>query len=194
MFLNVQIKLTSEFLGQKRQRDGVRIFSKDKNKILWLVDLQQWSWAFKEAASALEFNEVDTSSIRVATGILLPTLALHRRRYTPERGKSRGMQEEMFESFRENSVITFQVLITSAMEEKKPGRRPPSLGEFESILAFVGEMVGLSPWGNKFGYGRFKVINIEKAKNLNDLHTLRRELDDDISLESGTREDADLQV
>ena len=37
----------------------------------------------------------------------------------------------------------------------------PTPAEFETMLTFIGEHLGLSQFGSKFGFGRFQVVSIE---------------------------------
>jgi hypothetical protein len=39
--------------------------------------------------------------------------------------------------------------------------RPPTKEEVKECFTIIGESIGLSPWGSKFGYGRFIVEEVE---------------------------------
>jgi hypothetical protein len=44
--------------------------------------------------------------------------------------------------------------------------RSPTNEEIIKMLNFIGDMIGLSPWGSHFGYGKFHVVSFtDKNKN-----------------------------
>jgi hypothetical protein len=117
------------------------------------LDLAQWTWAVNEAAQALHLS-FDTGSIRFPISIQRPTLVLYNRKWH-HLGKRR---EEMFESIRDGAELTFEVMLTSVSEDET--RRPPTAEEFRKVMECVGKTIGLSPWGSKYSYGRFKVLSL----------------------------------
>lgn len=146
----VKIRLTSSWLGSQNTKDRVRRFRRDKNGRM-VVDLAQWHWAFKQAAEALHMEDVDTTTIYPQDNIVFPTLVLYRRNYT----HNNKQQSEMFEAIRENTVLTFNVLVTGA-HGTGSGHQPDE-ARLQDILRFTGMFTGLSPWGGSYGYGRFDV-------------------------------------
>lgn len=157
MLYEVKIKLTSAWLGQQRTKEQIRRFRKLKPSNNIAIDNAQWQWAFQEAADALHLNHVDVSTIYTDQGFEAPTLQLYNRRYT-HNGKP---HQELFESIRENTVITLEMLVTTPTQQNKL-TQSPSKSELDQILCFVGRMLGLSPWGSRFGFGRFKIESIEE--------------------------------
>jgi len=157
MLYEIKIKLTSPWLGQQRTRGQVRRFRRDNGNRL-LIDTAQWQWAFQEAADALHLDKVDVSTIHTESGFDAPSLQLYNRRYTYN-GKA---HTEMFESIREGAVITFDLLVTTPPPGPSDSSSvsPPDNVELKSILAFVGKMLGLSPWGTRFGFGKFTVEQV----------------------------------
>ena len=152
MYIDVRLKLTSPFLGNKRTPAQVRRFVRNKDDLA--LDLVQWNWALKESLMALHIDSVDLECIRLPTGIRMPAVVAYNRRWD-NKGKE---QQEMFEAIREGTVLTVPVLITSTSENSS--LRPPATEEFKSLINFTGKMLGLSPWGCRFGYGRFYVLSI----------------------------------
>ena len=153
----IKIRLTAPWLGHQKTRSNVRRFHRGKDGGL-AVDLSQWNWTFKQASQALHMDGVDTDTIRPEVNITLPSLVLYRRSYTHNNKK----MEEMFEAMRENTVITFNVLVTDGTQVKnvKDIVKPIGKEELEKILAFTGKFLGLSPWGGNYGYGRFDIVSV----------------------------------
>lgn len=159
MLLTIKIRLKSPLLGQQATGKSpgakgtsvqVRRFKKEGDQIS--IDIPQWLWWFREAANALKMKDVDVSCIRMDSGFRAPALFLHNRRWT----QSSKLQQECFESIREGTVLTLPLFIASTEDPKSP-LRPPTLTEVHQLFAFVGQWLGISPWGGKFGYGRFTV-------------------------------------
>lgn len=158
MLFHLRIKATEPFLGNKRTPPAkpgdlcVRRFVRKEEEIA--LDLAQWNWAVEQAALALHID-IDTNSVRFPVSIQRPSLVLYVRRWHHQ-GKRK---EEMFESIRDGAELGIDVLLTSVSENEN--KRPPTQDEFLKIMTFIGDMLGLSPFGSKFGYGRFKVISLE---------------------------------
>jgi len=156
MLFEVKLRLTRHMLGQQRTTDGVRRFTRvrsDDNRIS--LDLQHWSWALREAATSLHLP-VNISTLYPASGIVVPTLVMYTRRWTTKAADGRERpQSEMFEAIRDGTVLTFQ-LVSTAGPEKSDGPAP-DVAQITALLNFVGEFIGISQWGNKYGYGRFRV-------------------------------------
>ncbi len=116
-----------------------------------------WGWAVNNAAQQLKISDFDDESIRPArVWSELPPIALHRRNWN----KGGQMKSEDFESFTEGSVVAVKMFLASP--HRGIGGRQVSVEELYDIGSHVGEYFGLSPWGSKFGYGRFQVISVNK--------------------------------
>ena len=159
MLYEAKIRLNKAFLGSQCTRDKIRRFHKTKSGEI-IIDTDRWSWALREAAISLRLDKtVDLDCIRFEEGFRSPTLSLYVRKWH-ERGKQR---EEMFESIRENTILTFDILITSVYTEQGlNAKQPPDAEQFTALMNFVGKMIGLSPWGSKFGFGRFQVESLKE--------------------------------
>lgn len=163
MQLTCKIRLRSELLGDRRTTEGIRRFNKDGHGN-WLIPIPQWRWAFTEAINDLNLKDTSVDFYRFESSIRMPKVVLFERSWSQENKKMQ--QREMFESIRKNTQITFKMLVTSAVEPGTHCRldvRPPHRDETETILKYIGEFLGLSPWGSKFGFGRFSLINLEDA-------------------------------
>ena len=151
MYIDVRLKLTSPFLGNKRTPTQVRRFVRNKEDLA--IDLVQWNWALKEAQLALHIEAIDLECVRFPASIRMPAIVAYNRRWD-NKGKE---QQEMFEAVREGTVLTVPILITSTSSNS--ALRPPDVEELKNLLNFAGKMLGLSPWGCRFGYGRLYVLS-----------------------------------
>jgi hypothetical protein len=123
------------------------------------IDSIEWQWAFASAAKALECD-VNVETIRTESGFDAPSICLYNRKYH-HNGKP---LEEMFESIREGAVITLHVLVMESGEIHGQQYKAPSKEELHWIFDYVGMFIGLSPWGSRWGFGRFEVESIEVVK------------------------------
>lgn len=158
MLYEIKFKLASPWLGQQRTNKHVRRFRREKDNRL-TIDTAQWQWALQEAADALHLDHVDVSTIRTEVGFDSPSLQLFNRRYS-HKGKP---HEEMFESIREGTILTFDILVTKPppASTEDDVRTSPGQRELHTMFEFVGKMIGLSPWGTRFGFGRFIVDQLK---------------------------------
>jgi hypothetical protein len=143
MLILARIKLTKAWLGdQQPGNDGVRRFQKAGH--LMKVNDAMWRAQFKEAVSNLHLR-INDNAIQPPRELLPASIHLYTRHYSQ-------VKVDYFESFRKGTVLNIQFLV------KESGLPAPSLEQFTQILKFVGQWLGLSPWGNKFGYGTFDVL------------------------------------
>lgn len=160
MLYDLKIRVTSPWLGDiRRAKDTHRRFQRGHTPDILAFDLPRLQWTLEEARDALRLPHVDTKTIRMEEGFRSPTLTSYRRRFSSR--QSPQQQEDFFEAIRENTVLTMQVLVTRPLPKQSTGQTPPSAEELSQIFKFVGSMLGLSPWGGHFGYGRFEVISLE---------------------------------
>ena len=161
MLYEIKIKVTSPWLGDKKGVDQVRRFQKrtlDDGAEGFSIDLPYWCWALGEAIDALHIgNILIVDHVRVEDAIKKPTLVLHNRRWYDKVGKPKT---EMFESIRENTTLNFKLVVTKAQLLGNALTVSVTKAEIMSIFNFIGKYIGLSPWGNKFGYGRFRVVEV----------------------------------
>jgi hypothetical protein len=162
MMLRVRIKLLTPLLGSKATRDGVRRFNRDNRMDGDTVplDMALWHWALSQAADTLGVP-FSGDMVRMADGVKGPALSLYIRRYR----RSAGGEEckEQFESVRGGAEldIPFMLFTSPAPGAGKDGIL--TLEDFRRILELTGSMVGVSPWGSKFGYGRFRLLGVEES-------------------------------
>jgi hypothetical protein len=160
MLFELKLKVASPWLGDiRRGKDTHRRFQRGHTDDLLAFDLPRLQWTFTEACDALHLAHVDVKTIRMEEGFRAPTLTSYRRRYSYQQNKKQ--QEDFFEAIREGTVLTMQVLVTRNLPNHQTALKPPTQEELSQIFKFVGAMLGLSPWGGHFGYGRFDVISLE---------------------------------
>ena len=147
MTLNVKLRLTSPFLGEMLpDRSGVRRFRKQGNCIL--IDSGHWLEQFRQAAH-FTGTRVDCAAVFPPSVLLAASYHNYRREYSK-------VKVEHFESFRKGTILSTQLEIMN-----KP--QAPTLEQMKHILDYVGAQLGLSPWGSKFGFGRFEVYELTKS-------------------------------
>jgi len=153
MIILIKIRLTSPILGENRlDSRGVRKFKKRSGGDI-LIDKRHWNEQLDTAKGILKLP-VNNSCVIIPDKYVSPTLHLYRRRFS-------GTKIELFESIRTGTVLTFEL----ATREDQPNC--PTLDQIEKMLVVIGEHLGLSQWGSKFGFGRFKVQTcLQKNVNL----------------------------
>lgn len=174
---DIRIKLTEAMLAARRGSNKIRRFDiapVDKKKfpdkpLMWEPNLLQWRWALKEALEAKGLSSDSVIDfIRLPNQIKCPSIHLYQRNWKDS--KNPGVQQhELFEAFNVGSEITIPILIVSELEDKDETQpknafaemfktKPPTKQDVIDCFEIIGANIGLSPWGSKFGYGRFVVI------------------------------------
>lgn len=159
--------MKTDMLGAQQTKERVRRFKRAGVEKLQL-ELPQWYWAIDQAIEALSIKNVDSFAVRLSDTFVSPTLNLLVRRWSG--GKGKNQEKEMFESINKGTILTFPLLLASSADPTSPldAGRPPSIKELEQIFSLIGEMLGLSPWGSKFGYGRFRVESLKEISKKNE--------------------------
>lgn len=153
MIYEIKIRVKTPILGSRRDHKGIWRF--DRNDGGWEVDQKHWNGLTNNAIRNLEL-ECDRDQIRFPDVILLPRVELYRRVW-----KERGKNKEIIayhECIRKGTLIT---LVAVTLDWKWEQRvRPPDKNELAKIFQNIGDFEGLSPFGSKFGYGRFSLESI----------------------------------
>lgn len=161
MKIEITIRLLKAILGARRNQSCRVLDTVLKNgEIMWEVNQTQWRWVLSEALAALPFsNETSVDYIRLPIYIKCPNVQLYERKF---RDKTGERQTELFESFPGGSRITVPVFVLGSLDADSAsggGLRPPTTEEVLAIFEEAGENIGISPWGSKFGYGRFNIAH-----------------------------------
>ena len=201
MLIKMRLRLRTPLLGNQQTPENVRRFVRDDafRPPRLKVDLAQWYWAVGQSMEALGYSNLDQFAVRFEDSMVSPKLQLYVRRWSDT--KRGGHEQEMFESIGKGTVLTFHPMLLSTQEpsQAESKRRPPTLEELRKVMSCVGDMLGLSPWGSKFGYGRFTVESLEATNEPTgldayveeDLHAMGRELADDNAELPGAGEASD---
>lgn len=163
--IDIKIKLKKAMLAARHGKGDVRRFDLNpgsSNKVRWEINQVQWRWAMSEALDSMNLlRETSVDYIRIPVDIECPGIGLYTRRWTDKAGS----HKEDFEAFRAGTTITIPVTILSELEGKSDSPfdnllslRPPTEEEVFKCFDIIGAEIGLSPWGSKFGYGRFEVV------------------------------------
>lgn len=161
MKLNITIRLQKAILAVRRSEKFRIMDIVIKNgTLMWEIDPIQWRWAMNEALSAMGIRgETSSDYIRLPLYIPCPKVNYYERSYRDPEGQRK---KETFESFRGGSTFTIPVTILTQKEnDYDDGSRPPTEKELLEMFTIIGEDIGISPWGSKFGYGRFTVTRAE---------------------------------
>jgi len=142
--IQLQIRLTSPILAEKKTNAKIRKFEFECDGFLKLRK-KDWYDALREAANILEIDKnIDT--IQIPDTLISPTIRIYRRTYN--KGKT-----DVFQSIQKNTILSLQLKVSNK-------ETSPTVNELKLLFSMIGDFIGLSEWGNKFGFGRFKVLQI----------------------------------
>lgn len=143
MVIIAKIKLTSLILGENPpDNSGIRRLKKRSGAIA--VDTKQWMGQVRAACGVLGYK-INEDALLLPDTYTTPRIELHRRIYS-------GAKVELFESIRKGAELTVEFATREDLPEC------PTLEHVREILTAIGKHFGLSQWGSKFGFGRFKLI------------------------------------
>ena len=151
MIYDVAIRLETPMLGDQMNQNRVRVFRRGTSGMTLEVETYSWFEAFEEAAAVVS-NKFDASLLRVPDEIQLPSVHFYVRKYWAKGTRRKAAHE----CIRPGTVLRFQLVYVGKTDESEMLRK---------ILEFVGDRLGLSPWGSGHKYGRFHVIEIKAAQD-----------------------------
>ena len=163
MVIARQIRLLKPILAARPpvEKDGRREFdvlSRVKGKVTLPSNMARWEWAFLEARDALELPQLSVACITPATSFDAALTSTYTRSFS--RGSS-AKQTEKFECVPSNAVLSWSWVLASSLppyaEISELRSTPPDVQQFDAMLKFIGEMLGMSEWGNHYGFGRFVI-------------------------------------
>ena len=146
MLLINELKLTTPILGCKQVSGRPRQLLRDREGRPGLVDAV-WQKHFEQAAQELDIT-YSREMVTLPTGYEAGVFEEFLRSYS-------RFKKERFESIPKGQTIKFECMLMDTM-------LAPS--DFAKILSIVGTQFGLSQFGNRFGFGRFKVELIKREK------------------------------
>jgi hypothetical protein len=150
VFLEVNIELTTNFLGGGQRVNGVRKLKKSPDSRI-AVNEKEWKEDLKKVAEQLEI-EIDIDSFRFDTGFEFPEVNVLRRVYNKT-------NVDLFEGISAGNQISLYVAV--------PVKPENGLKDIETIFSLFGKFYGISQFGKKFHCGRFKLISINKLTKEN---------------------------
>ena len=179
MLLLCRLRMRSHLLGIRIHQVGrqsfIRRFERTDDQKL-KTPLPIWDWALRETFSNMGWRDkIDWSAVRPHPVFRADALSIHNRSYF----KNEKKKSEDFESVEPGQVIVQPMLLTDGPDNisarKRNGARLPAVGELGAVLDLIGQWCGISPWGNRYGYGRFDVVSVDPitVSDLNDIQGLK---------------------
>lgn len=104
-----------------------------------------WTASFRQAAQGLNRHFREAPRILAVPTVDGP-LGTFRRHYSKD-----GFKDH--EAYPPNAQVTVRFCLPVSL----------SVADFAALLNFVGDYVGISPYGHRDGFGRFKVESVESA-------------------------------
>lgn len=165
MLLLSRVRLSSNLMGIRRTpvRGGcVRRFERLPDGRL-KTPLPVWDWALRESFETFGWRDlVDWSSVRPDVAFQAERLDIYTRRWN----KGAEKMHEDFEAVLEGQEVSLPIIVSQGPDaigmRRSVKTRMPDLDELAAILSFIGRFLGISPWGNRYGYGRFELIDIKQ--------------------------------
>lgn len=144
MILYNELQITKPILGCKVVSGKPRQLLRDASNRPGLVE-PVWNKNFENAASALNID-FKSEMVTFPTGYEASKFEEFLRTYSK-------FKKERFESIPEGAKIWFDVMLSE-------GSVSPT--DYAKLLTYVGRELGISQFGNKFGFGRFEVLDIRR--------------------------------
>jgi hypothetical protein len=129
------------------------------------LDINYWNWLIDESGKALKVNHIRSSRVWIDDELKCPSLRLYNRPYvrTNKRTGERIREDQLFEMIDVGTALTFQVMaVESEGPEEESNQTPIEVEDLKRVFSVIGSNLGISPWGSKFGYGRYKLIDMEE--------------------------------
>ena len=178
MILRATIKVLSILLGDRNDRGVMRFARSEQDQNQWVIPVDEWDWLIRNAIQSLRLPpEVTADLVWAPAGITLPSIHLYQRaksKSTPWKAGDTGTPVK-HEAVYANTELTFEFALVEQMSRPPGGAagddlgpdhghgvylRPPTLEEMAEILSLVGLQLGISPWGKRFGKGRFRLLKL----------------------------------
>lgn len=165
MIIQREIRLLKPILAARPPRDpkSRREFDRVKSEegiIRLPMNMQRWEWAFLEARDSLGFKKASVACITPSTSFDVKLTSTYTRTF--RRGSDGAPQSEQFECVPSGASIRWEWVLSSSLpphvEIGELRSEPPDVAQFDAMLDFIGSMLGMSEWGNHYGFGRFEVV------------------------------------
>lgn len=171
----VQIRLTSPCLGDEISEVGPELerrsiwrFNRAHGTDMhWELDANTWEFLIRESLAALHLDkELSHHSFQIPSPIMLPRLTLLKRQTGKKRHGTNIPIYKDHECINTNTIITIE---THVYEEIPPEvrnqdkYRAPTIEDIRLVWTYIGKHLAISPWGRRFGNGRFTIEDIITA-------------------------------
>ena len=166
MLHTVRVRLSSPLMGDKivsvPGETELRVFRRaeqlEGDRLRLPADVDRWRWAFCEARDSLGFGDVNIGAIIPATHYEAPKSPGF---YTRNFSRAGRPASERFEHLKTGTNVDWVFTVASELPPHEANStqwtRPPDADEFLAMLAHIGEHLGMSWFGNEYGYGRFTI-------------------------------------
>ena len=145
MYIEVKLKLITNFLGGGSRKCGVRQLKRTSDNRI-AIDENEWRSDISESAESLGLK-LDVKSIRFELGFDPIKVCTLRRTYNK-------VNVEMFEGIPSGTTISIFLYADKRMDNC------PSLEDIRKVMDVFGKFFGISQFGKKFQCGRFEVKEI----------------------------------
>ena len=147
MILEINIELTTNFLGSGPRINGVRTLKRSPDNRI-AINEKEWREDLARAARDLDLN-VNMESLALEPGFEFPEINVLRRVYNKT-------NVDLFEGVSAGNKLNIYAMLDESIE------RHPKLDELTKMFEIVGKFIGISQFGKKFHCGRFKVLTVAK--------------------------------
>lgn len=147
--MDVKLRLTSHVLGENQMdHRQIRRFRRFNGEIH--VNKKDWRLKIALAARQLQFERpVDVeNTVHPPDSYRPASIYVIRRVFNAQK-------VEYFEYMKKGNILTIEFMIREDIPKH------PNPHQFKAILNLVGNSMGFSQWGSKFGFGRFRVEGME---------------------------------
>jgi hypothetical protein len=166
MLLERRLRLITPILAAKRSNDPSaprRVFVRSAipkgepdSKVYISTDLKRWEWAFLEARDELGYSDVCLGAVLPSHWMAVNHTSTYNRRFRRER----GFVNEQFESIPAGHTVRINFTLSRHLPPNTDGlgrfTRAPDEVEFDEMLNYIGEHLGMSEWGHALKLGRFE--------------------------------------
>ncbi len=168
MLIERRLRLLSPVLAAKRSNDPAaprRVFVHQKtpkgeptDKVYLTTDLRRWEWAFLEARDALSLGDVCLAAVMPSHWYSVSHTSTYNQKCRAPGG---AWDKKQYESVPAGQVMRIQFTLSRHVPPNTDGvgrfARAPEEQEFDAMLAFIGEHLGMSEYGHALKMGRFEI-------------------------------------
>lgn len=145
MILEINIKLTTNFLGSGPRVNGVRKLKKTPDNRI-TINEKEWKEDLSSSAKSLEIDFC-TENMNFEPGFEFPEVNVLRRIYNKT-------NVDLFEGITAGNHLSIFCMVENYTEDK--------LEDIKKVFEIFGKFYGISQFGKKFHCGRFKLISINR--------------------------------